>query len=69
MKRKSARDSYGPKCTSSFSWSRTISLRFPRFPLFAKETGIEEVVLTNICHTINVWQEKQRVFVWESGEE
>ncbi len=37
----------------------------PSGPSFAKEAGIEEVFLTNICHTINQWQEKQRVFVWE----
>ena len=58
MKRKSVRDSSGPKCTSSSSWSKTISLRFPRFPSLLKEAGIEEVVLTNICHWINVWQEE-----------
>jgi MoaA/NifB/PqqE/SkfB family radical SAM enzyme len=40
----------------------------PSVPSFARQTGIEEVVLTNICHCINVWQEKNRVFVWESGE-
>jgi MoaA/NifB/PqqE/SkfB family radical SAM enzyme len=38
----------------------------PSVPSFAKEAGIDEVVLTNICHCINVWQEKNRVFVWES---
>jgi MoaA/NifB/PqqE/SkfB family radical SAM enzyme len=37
----------------------------PGVPAFAREVGIEEVVLTNICHMINTWQEKQRVFVWE----
>ena len=37
----------------------------PSVPSFAKEAGIEEVFLTNICHTINRWQERQRVFVWE----
>jgi MoaA/NifB/PqqE/SkfB family radical SAM enzyme len=36
-------------------------------PSFAKEAGIDEVVLTNICHCINVWQEKNRVFVWEGA--
>jgi len=35
---------------------------------FAKEIGIEEVVLTNICHCINTWQEEQRVFLWEGGQ-
>jgi MoaA/NifB/PqqE/SkfB family radical SAM enzyme len=38
----------------------------PSVPSFAKEAGIEEVALTNICHTINAWQERERVFVWES---
>ena len=38
----------------------------PSVPSFAKEAGIEEVALINICHTINAWQETERVFVWES---
>jgi MoaA/NifB/PqqE/SkfB family radical SAM enzyme len=38
----------------------------PSVPSFAKEAGIEEVALTNICHTINTWQEAERIFVWES---
>ncbi|MFH1627943.1 MAG: radical SAM/SPASM domain-containing protein [Pseudomonadota bacterium] len=38
----------------------------PSVPSFAKEAGIEEVVITNICHTINLWQETQRVFVGEN---
>jgi MoaA/NifB/PqqE/SkfB family radical SAM enzyme len=38
----------------------------PSVPSFAQEAGVEEVVLTNICHTINLWQEQQSVFVWES---
>ncbi len=40
----------------------------PSVPSFAKKAGIEEVFLTNICHTINQWQEKQRVFVWEEAK-
>ncbi|MBM4278161.1 MAG: radical SAM protein [Deltaproteobacteria bacterium] len=36
-------------------------------PSFAREIGIEEVILTNICHTISIWQEKQRIFAWEGG--
>ena len=24
------------------------------------------MILTNVCHCINIWQEQQRVFVWES---
>jgi len=38
----------------------------PSVPSFTKEAGVEEVVLTNICHCINVWQERQRVFIWEN---
>jgi MoaA/NifB/PqqE/SkfB family radical SAM enzyme len=38
----------------------------PSVPSFAKTAGLEEVILTNICHTINLWQETQRVFVWDS---
>jgi len=37
----------------------------PSVPSLAKEAGVEEVALTNICHTINTWQERQRVFIWE----
>ncbi len=40
----------------------------PSVPSFAQEAGVEEVVLTNICHTINLWQYRQRVFVWESNK-
>jgi len=36
----------------------------PSVPSFTKEAGLEEVILTNICHTINTWQETQRVFIW-----
>jgi len=41
----------------------------PALPAFAKETGIEEVVLVNICHSINAWQEKQRVFSYGEGDD
>jgi MoaA/NifB/PqqE/SkfB family radical SAM enzyme len=34
-------------------------------PMFAKEMGVEEVFLTNICHAINTWQEEQKIFVWD----
>jgi len=37
----------------------------PFIPSFATEMGIEEVILINICHTINTWQGKQKVFAWE----
>jgi MoaA/NifB/PqqE/SkfB family radical SAM enzyme len=41
-------------------------LEVPCVPSFAKEAGIEEIVLTNVCHCINVWQEENRVFAWGS---
>jgi MoaA/NifB/PqqE/SkfB family radical SAM enzyme len=40
----------------------------PSVPLFAKNLGIDEVILINICHTINKWQEQQRIFLWEKDE-
>jgi MoaA/NifB/PqqE/SkfB family radical SAM enzyme len=43
-------------------------LEVPIVPSFAKGLGIGEVILTNICHTINAWQEEQMVFVWGNGE-
>jgi len=43
-------------------------LEVPSVPAFAREAGVEEVVLINICHMINPWQEEQRVFVWGSGD-
>lgn len=43
-------------------------LEIPTLPSFARELEIDEVVLINICHTINAWQQEQRVFIWDSGE-
>jgi len=57
-----------PKMHLIFLMVKDNILEIPSVPLFAKKAGIHEVVLTNICHCINVWQEKNRVFVWESGE-
>lgn len=34
----------------------------PGIPSLAREAGIAEVVLTNLCHTVNRWQERQGVF-------
>ncbi|MDP3297478.1 MAG: SPASM domain-containing protein [Thermodesulfovibrionia bacterium] len=34
----------------------------PRLPQLAKEIGIEDIVLTNLIHITNEWQEGQRVF-------
>jgi MoaA/NifB/PqqE/SkfB family radical SAM enzyme len=57
-----------PKMHLVFLMVKDNIFEVPSVPLFAQEAGIEEVVLTNICHCINVWQEKNRVFVWEGGE-
>ena len=57
-----------PKMHLVFLMVKDNIFEVPSVPLFAQEAGIEEVVLTHICHCINVWQEKNRVFVWESGE-
>jgi MoaA/NifB/PqqE/SkfB family radical SAM enzyme len=40
----------------------------PEVPTLAKELVIEEVFLTNICHSINTWQEEQKIFVWDVKE-
>jgi len=57
-----------PKIHIVFLMVKDNIFEVPSVPLFAQKAGIEEVVLTNICHCINVWQGKNRVFVWESGE-
>jgi MoaA/NifB/PqqE/SkfB family radical SAM enzyme len=57
-----------PKMHLVFLMVKDNIFEVPSVPLFAQEAGIQEVVLTNICHCINVWQEKNRVFIWESGE-
>jgi MoaA/NifB/PqqE/SkfB family radical SAM enzyme len=57
-----------PKMHLVFLMVKDNILEVPSVPLFAQEAGIQEVVLTNICHCINVWQEKNRVFIWESAE-
>ena len=43
-------------------------LEVPEVPLFAKKAGIHEVILTNVCHCINTWQESQRIFLWEKDK-
>jgi MoaA/NifB/PqqE/SkfB family radical SAM enzyme len=54
-----------PKMHLIFLMLKDNIFEVPSVPSLAKEIGIEEVVLTNICHTINVWQERQRVFAWD----
>jgi len=57
-----------PKLHLVFLMVKDNVLEVPSVPSFAKGLGIGEVILTNICHTINIWQEEQRVFAWGSGE-
>jgi MoaA/NifB/PqqE/SkfB family radical SAM enzyme len=59
---------FRPKMHLVFLMVKDNIFEVPSVPSFAHEAGIEEVVLTNICHTINVWQERQRIFVWESDK-
>jgi MoaA/NifB/PqqE/SkfB family radical SAM enzyme len=56
-----------PKMHLVFLMLKDNIFEVPTVPSFASETGIEDVVLTNICHCINVWQEIHRLFVWEKG--
>jgi MoaA/NifB/PqqE/SkfB family radical SAM enzyme len=65
---RSKRNLLRPKFHMVFLMVKENIREVPGVPAFAKEIGIEEVVLTNICHMINTWQEKQRVFVWEERE-
>jgi len=53
----------GPKMHIVFLMVRDNIREIPMVPSLAKEAGIEEVILTNICHTINPWQDTQRIFV------
>lgn len=55
-----------PKMHMIFLMVKDNAHEAPLVPSLAKEAGIEEVVITNLCHTINSWQETQRVFVWEN---
>ncbi len=57
-----------PKMHLIFLMLKDNILEVPSVPSLAKQTGIEEVVLTNICHTVNIWQERQSVFVWEGDK-
>jgi MoaA/NifB/PqqE/SkfB family radical SAM enzyme len=65
---KSKRDLLRPRVHMVFLMVKENIQEVPTVPAFAKKIGVEEVVLTNICHMINIWQEKQRVFAWEGRE-
>ena len=57
-----------PKMHLVFLMLRDNISEVPAVPSLANEMGIKDVLLTNICHCINVWQEKHRLFVWEKIE-
>lgn len=43
-------------------------LEVPKVPSLANEVRIDEIVLINLIHVINDWQDKQRVFIYGNGE-
>jgi MoaA/NifB/PqqE/SkfB family radical SAM enzyme len=53
----------GPKIHFVFLMLRDNIHEVPLLPALAKDAGIKEVFLINICHIVNAWQEAQRVFV------
>jgi MoaA/NifB/PqqE/SkfB family radical SAM enzyme len=55
----------GPKVHLVFLMLKDNMQEVSEVPMLAKEMGVEEVFLTNICHTISTWQEEQRIFTWE----
>jgi len=57
-----------PKMHLVFLMLKDNILEVPEVPSLARERGIDQVVLTNICHSINTWQERQRIFEWNKGE-
>ncbi len=65
---KAARGLDRPKMHMVFLMVKDNIEEVPTVPSFAKRSGIQEVVLTNICHMIKRRQEEQRVFVWEGHE-
>jgi MoaA/NifB/PqqE/SkfB family radical SAM enzyme len=58
----------GPKVHLVFLMVKDNIAEVPEVPALAKELGVEEVFLTNICHTINTWQEEQKIFGWDRKE-
>jgi MoaA/NifB/PqqE/SkfB family radical SAM enzyme len=57
-----------PKMHLVFLMLKDNIFEVPKIPFLAKEIEVEEIILTNICHTVHFWQEKQSVFVWGSVE-
>ena len=55
----------GPKVHLVFLMLKDNIQEVSEVPTLAKEMGVEEVFLTNICHTINTWQEEQKIFIWD----
>jgi MoaA/NifB/PqqE/SkfB family radical SAM enzyme len=57
-----------PKMHLVFLMLKQNILHVPALPSFAREVGVEEVILTNICHWMTAWQEEQGVFTWTGQE-
>ena len=55
----------GPKVHLVFLMLKDNIGEIPGIPALAREMGIKEVFLTNICHAINAWQEEQKIFTWD----
>jgi len=58
----------GPKVHLVFLMVKDNIEEISGVPAFAKEMGIKEVFLTNICHAISTWQEEQKIFTWDREE-
>jgi len=59
---RSRREIDRPKIHLIFLMVKDNLFEVPEIPSLAREMEIEEVVLINICHTINRWQDQQRAF-------
>lgn len=64
---KSRRGILGPKLHLVFLMLKDNIEEVPLVPLLAKEMGVQEVFLTNLCHVMSTSQEEQRVFVCNQG--
>lgn len=59
---KAERKTENPKLHFIFLMVKDNISEVPSLPQFAKDIGIEEIVLINLIHIRNEWQESQRVF-------
>ncbi len=59
---KAERGTENPRLHIIFLMVKDNISEIPSLPRFAKDIGIEEIVLINLIHVTNEWQESQRVF-------